>query len=405
MGSLKNMSSRSKARIKRCVAYIVCLIQPGLAGFNSMVLDLQRLGNETEAEITSDLDHDQNSSLDRLWSGHMATILEKINRYGCWCYLDYDYGRGKGKPVNELDKICKILQHGYQCIILDVEEDPYFLDGVDLRENFGYLENEEIFKDVSDDIQNMILNQFEELGQPIEESYSYSFDDLNDYNDEKEERETRREEVFNPGELFTEWSQDKGIKKSSYRSKRSSTENEISDDNKCIPWEETYKSVVSYKKEWTEPADIYLACIDANPGAKKCTILSCSVEGHFISLLSDLFMTGYSYDDHYSHTAGSDFDPRIMCKSSHHYENETEDNETGNSVVDSIINHAFRPQSGRVDSKTDTSYQCCGAYPERFPFRPHFGEERGCCGQKTFNKARLQCCNDNVLKYNLYPCD
>ena len=43
--------------------------------------------------------------------------LSSINGYGCWCYFDGKFGKGKGEPIDELDQFCKTLQQGYECII------------------------------------------------------------------------------------------------------------------------------------------------------------------------------------------------------------------------------------------------------------------------------------------------
>ena len=40
---------------------------------------------------------------------------------------------------------------------------------------------------------------------------------------------------------------------------------------------------------------------------------------------------------------------------------------------------------------------CCGDFPNRFPFRTMSGS-RECCGSTTFNNAILQCCaSDNTV--------
>ena len=40
--------------------------------------------------------------------------------------------------------------------------------------------------------------------------------------------------------------------------------------------------------------------------------------------------------------------------------------------------------------------QCCGTYPNRFEFWTH-GGSRACCGEVTYNKNRLDCCDDDSL--------
>lgn len=45
--------------------------------------------------------------------------MDQINEYGCWCYFQNDHGSGKGKPVDEIDTLCKRLHDGYTCAIMD----------------------------------------------------------------------------------------------------------------------------------------------------------------------------------------------------------------------------------------------------------------------------------------------
>lgn len=53
-------------------------------------------------------------------SDKMTTeVLDKLRGYGCWCYFDGKFGRGKSKPVNLFDELCRGLQHGYECAMMD----------------------------------------------------------------------------------------------------------------------------------------------------------------------------------------------------------------------------------------------------------------------------------------------
>ena len=53
-------------------------------------------------------------------------FIASINQYGCWCYFDDDHGKGRGKPANPVDELCKILQQGYSCVIMDSEAEGSF---------------------------------------------------------------------------------------------------------------------------------------------------------------------------------------------------------------------------------------------------------------------------------------
>ena len=41
--------------------------------------------------------------------------------YGCWCYFEDQYQRGKGDPVDAIDALCKDLHAGYECILRDFD--------------------------------------------------------------------------------------------------------------------------------------------------------------------------------------------------------------------------------------------------------------------------------------------
>jgi len=80
------------------------------AGFDSMSSSLTALAS--------------NNSLpsDRSVTELMGPLLDRINKYGCWCYFNEDHGKGKSQPVDDVDAICKMLHEGYECAILDAQE-------------------------------------------------------------------------------------------------------------------------------------------------------------------------------------------------------------------------------------------------------------------------------------------
>jgi hypothetical protein len=47
------------------------------------------------------------------------TDMDMIDEYGCWCYFMNDHGQGRGKPVDDIDMLCKRLHDGYTCAIMD----------------------------------------------------------------------------------------------------------------------------------------------------------------------------------------------------------------------------------------------------------------------------------------------
>jgi hypothetical protein len=45
-----------------------------------------------------------------------------LSDYGCWCFFESAHGKGKGKPVDEIDSYCKTLHDGYECILADAAD-------------------------------------------------------------------------------------------------------------------------------------------------------------------------------------------------------------------------------------------------------------------------------------------
>jgi len=56
-------------------------------------------------------------------SAWAAQFVDAIDEYGCWCYFQDDHGKGRGLPANEVDALCQKLHHGYECILIDAEEE------------------------------------------------------------------------------------------------------------------------------------------------------------------------------------------------------------------------------------------------------------------------------------------
>jgi len=49
--------------------------------------------------------------------------FDNINGYGCWCYFAESFGKGKSHPVDETDAFCKALHEGYECVMIDNDEE------------------------------------------------------------------------------------------------------------------------------------------------------------------------------------------------------------------------------------------------------------------------------------------
>ena len=54
----------------------------------------------------------------------IRNLFTAVEKYGCWCYLppDSDYrSNARGRPVDQMDTICKKLINSYKCATIDAE--------------------------------------------------------------------------------------------------------------------------------------------------------------------------------------------------------------------------------------------------------------------------------------------
>ena len=55
---------------------------------------------------------------------YMGASINVIDGYGCWCYFSEGTQHlGRSNPVNEVDAYCKVLRQGYQCAVMDYQEE------------------------------------------------------------------------------------------------------------------------------------------------------------------------------------------------------------------------------------------------------------------------------------------
>jgi len=130
----------------------------------------------------------------------------------------------------------------------------------------------------------------------------------------------------------------------------------------CVPWEVAYTSAVG-----GSGLSIAEECAQVNSGSN-CAARACTVEGSFVANLLDVFVSGGGIDQTMKHSNG--FDQPTNC--------------------------ATKKNGGGPTNK-----QCCGNYPDRFPFKT-VGGDRKCCGTRTFNSLTLKCCDadSSTVKFN-----
>jgi len=130
----------------------------------------------------------------------------------------------------------------------------------------------------------------------------------------------------------------------------------------CIPWEVDYTSAVG-----GTGLTIAEECAQSNPDSN-CSARACVVEGTFIANLLDAFISGNNINNDHKHSNG--FDVAVSCP--------------------------VKKSGGGPSNK-----QCCGSYPDRFPYKTA-GGDRKCCGSRTYNSLTLKCCDadSSTVKFN-----
>lgn len=143
----------------------------------------------------------------------------------------------------------------------------------------------------------------------------------------------------------------------------------LAEGEPCEPWTVEYESINSLGRF---DNSLQVACEASNAG-NNCAIRACVIEGNFILQVFATFLSGYTFD--------------ITL---HHFGLEG--------------NEPWNPDEHCLVTKGEVSeIDCCGYYPERFPYRINEGR-RGCCGSFTYNTKKLQCCGDDELKGKAANC-
>lgn len=62
------------------------------------------------------------SGIGRSLPSFAEMLFEKLDGYGCWCFMKGGYKQAHGKPVDDIDAACKMLVRGYRCIEMDSDD-------------------------------------------------------------------------------------------------------------------------------------------------------------------------------------------------------------------------------------------------------------------------------------------
>jgi len=135
---------------------------------------------------------------------------------------------------------------------------------------------------------------------------------------------------------------------------------------------------------------------------ESCAYKACTVEGSFVIKIFDfVFTDGLSIDSSFSHNNGFNVDEKCTRKElKHDHENSHPDLFRG--VTDFPVttprnNRQMRMMNNHVLQINHLEKQCCGEYPNRFPFKPLQGFH-DCCDGKVYERTERECCTDGSLK-------
>merc|ERR1711941_117797 len=123
--------------------------------------------------------------------------------------------------------------------------------------------------------------------------------------------------------------------------------------------------------------DVVTDCNNRNPG-QPCETAICIADGTFsLNLFTVIMPTGVA-----DFNSGP-FDPNLA-----HASNAAIGENGATTTFDPDTECAFGAQGVGYSDR-----QCCGAYPQRYPFKTMNGD-RACCADQTYNTLALQCCPD-----------
>jgi len=123
--------------------------------------------------------------------------------------------------------------------------------------------------------------------------------------------------------------------------------------------------------------DVVTDCETRNPG-QPCETAICVADGTFsLNLFSVIMPSGVA-----DFNSGP-FDPNLA-----HASNAAIGENGATTTFDPVTECAFGAQGAGYSDRA-----CCGAYPQRYPFKTMNGD-RACCADNVYNTLALQCCPD-----------
>merc|ERR1712048_1194977 len=132
---------------------------------------------------------------------------------------------------------------------------------------------------------------------------------------------------------------------------------------------------------------------------ESCAYKACTVEGSFVIRIFDfVFMDGLTIDKKFSHENGFSPDEECIVRDpGHDHDHIHTFREVTEVTTTTARNREFRMVNNPVLQANHFEKQCCGEYPQRYPYKPLKGFH-DCCNGKIFETVEKECCLDGSVK-------
>lgn len=305
--------------------------------------------------------------------GQLSGLLQ-ISEYGCWCYFDGKYEKGRGHTVDEFDKHCKHLHNNYACGAIDaaldgddgcvpweVEYDIFTFSTFDMditskcRERNG--DSQCRLRTCIAEM-SFVMNVMGLYSAGIYPNVTYQH-----YSDFAEIAQMHCHDPANPDHV-----------------PHFNANDPTMEDYDYSPTDAYYTNSDGEPVDYSEYESAFQGADPTAAAAEAAT------EG-----LTDMFSMFRGITDP---NPAADSVPDSIAS-------------VGSSVAQKVLGFisakGSRPETATRRQRPQTKPRgpdhrrfCCGDYPQRFPYNPKWGQ-RQCCGQKTFDAKHLQCCPSGKL--------
>jgi len=157
----------------------------------------------------------------------------------------------------------------------------------------------------------------------------------------------------------------------------------------CEPWSVNYFGIEATTFE-EDYGSINAACIYANTDLTNfgdCAAAACSVETSFIQTYTSITQTYNPQYPVYGHSGVVSGDT----------------SNTAGDIGTGTFNHVRNCVPPPTGLKDESPRECCGTYPERYPYKT-YSNARKCCGGSVYYDETHECCNGDEVKSRADGC-